>query len=98
MSDPIEAISGWARWRPRRLVQEPVAAVVEPRDRVAYAIARIRDLELALWFEPDWRSAQAIASGCPDCTVFSVPPEAFLLRSVGEPPPWRAGRDDAGEV
>ncbi|HSV72165.1 MAG TPA: hypothetical protein VLH79_00200 [Chthonomonadales bacterium] len=98
MSDPINAITRWSSWRPQYTVQVPVAAIVEPRDRVAYAVARIRDSELALWYEPDWRSAEAIAGGCPSCVVFSVPPEATLMRRLDGPPPWRATRHNVGEV
>jgi hypothetical protein len=78
--------------------QSPAHELIERRDRVAYAVGLIRDLELPMWFEQDWAAAGAIAMQCPACTVFSIPPEALLIDDLDRMPEWRRTSLDRREV
>jgi hypothetical protein len=96
MSDPLRPLSDWFGQEDSARKTDPSTELIDYRDRVAYAASLIRDHELRLWFEPNWFLATLISRCCPECAVYSIPPEAAILDDLHAPPPWRVARRDSG--
>lgn len=98
MSDPLDPLFGKSLRRYPAPIQRSETEQIEIVDRVSYAETLIRDYELRIWYERDWWTAVQIAQRCPMCAVFSVPLGARWFSRLDEPPPWRRGKGDNGEV
>jgi len=97
MSDPLRCLYGSPQ-AAGDLPSDTPHELIEYRDRVAFAAALIRDHELRLWFESNWRLARQIARLCPECQVFSIPTGARWIDALDSPPAWLRRREVGAEI
>lgn len=98
MTDPIRGLTNWLQNLGLLRLKKSKTELIEHRDAVDYASGLIRNYELRLWFERDWRTAGQIAERTPECLIFSIPDGAYWIDELNVPPPWRQPRHDNSAV